>query len=106
MSSFDKRQKDSENKFRHDQELQFKATNRRNKLLGQWAAELMGLSGDAASAYAMAVVQADFEEKGDADVIRKILKDVTAKGIAIDEHKVRKRMDELMDEAKRQIMGE
>ncbi len=106
MSSFDKREKDSENRFRHDQELQFKVTNRRNKLLGQWAAGLQGLTGDAATAYAMSVVQADFEEKGDADVVRKVLGDLKAKGIAVDEHKVLKQLADLMEEARRQIMGE
>jgi hypothetical protein len=106
MASFEKREQDAEKKFKHDQELQFKATNRRNRLLGQWAAGLMGLTGEAAAAYAMSVVQADFEEKGDADVVRKVLADATAKGVALDEHKVRKRMAELMDEARRQIMAE
>jgi hypothetical protein len=106
MSVFDKREKDAEAKYKHDQELQFKATNRRNKLVGLWAAELMGLAGQAATDYAMQVVRADFDEKGDDDVVRKLLGDLTAKGVAVDEHKVRKRMAELMDEARRQIMTE
>lgn len=106
MSVFDKREKDAEAKFKHDQDLQFKATNRRNKLLGLWAAELMGLSGQAANDYAISLVQADFQEAGDADVVRKVLADLGARNVAVDEHKVRKRMAELMDEAKRQIMSE
>ncbi len=106
MSVFDKREKDAEAKYKHDQDLQFKTTNRRNKLLGLWAAELMGMSGQTARDYAMSVVQADFEEKGDADIVRKVLGDVAAKGVALDEHRLRKRMTELMDEARRQIMVE
>lgn len=106
MSVFDKREKDAEAKFKHDQDLQFKATNRRNKLLGLWAADLMGLSGQAANDYAISVVQADFQEAGDADVVRKVLGDLKAKSVAMDEHKVRKQMTDLLDEARRQIMGE
>ncbi len=104
MSGFDQRKKDAETKFKHDQELQFKATSRRNKLLGLWAAELMGLSGQAANDYAMSVVRADFEEAGDDDVVRMLLADLGRKGANVDEHKLRKRMAELMDEAMRQIM--
>jgi len=105
MSGFDKRQKDAEAKYKHDQELQFKATNRRNKLLGQWAAGLMGLSAKEAEDYAVAVVQADFQEKGDDDVLRKVLGDLKAKGVAADEHKVRKQMTDLMEVAKLQVMN-
>lgn len=105
MSGFDKRQKDAEAKYKHDQELQFKVTNRRNKLLGQWAAGLMGLAGKAADDYAAAVVRSDFDEKGDDDVVRKVLGDLSAKGVAVDEHKVRKQMADLMEEAKRQVMS-
>ncbi|MGH6718937.1 MAG: DUF1476 domain-containing protein [Alphaproteobacteria bacterium] len=104
MSGFDKREKDEETKFKHDQELQFKVMSRRNKLLGLWAANLMGLSGQAANDYAITVVHADVEEAGEEDVVRKVLADFAAKGADVDEHKVRKRMAELMHEAKRQVM--
>ncbi|MEX2648134.1 MAG: DUF1476 domain-containing protein [Alphaproteobacteria bacterium] len=106
MSVFDKREKDAEAKYKHEQDLQFKTTNRRNRLLGLWAAGLMGMSGQGANDYAMTVVQADLQEKGDADVVRKVLGDLEAKGVAMDEHRLRKRMTELMDEARRQIMTE
>ena len=79
MSGFDKREEGFERKFAHDEELQFKATARRNKLLGLWAAELMGLSGEAAEAYAKEVVRSDFEEAGEEDVFRKIRGDFDAK---------------------------
>ena len=80
MASFDDRQKGFENKYAHDQELQFKAQARRNKLLGLWAAEKMGLTGEAANDYAKTVVRADFDEPGDEDVFRKIRKDLDDKG--------------------------
>lgn len=103
MNTFDDRKKGMENKFAHDQELQFKATARRNKLLGRWAAEKMGLSGDAAESYAKEVVAADFEEAGDDDVVRKVLGDFKAKGVDQSEHQVRRTMDELMGTAVEQI---
>jgi hypothetical protein len=106
MSIFEKREKGHEAKFKHDQELLFKATSRRNRLLGLWAAEQMGLSGQAATDYAMGVVQADFEEAGDADVVRKVLGDLQAKGVTVDEHRVRKQMTDLMAVAKRQVVSE
>ncbi len=106
MSSFDDRQKGFENRYAHDQELQFKAQARRNKLLGLWAAEKMGISGDAAADYAKTVVKADFAEPGDEDVFRKIRQDLDAKGVAQSDHQIRRTMDELMATAKDQVMTE
>jgi hypothetical protein len=106
MTTFDQRKDGFEKKFAHDEELQFKATARRNKLLGQWAAEKLGLSGDAAAAYAKEVVAADFEEAGDDDVVRKVLADFKAKGIDQSEHQVRRTMDELMAEAIAQVKAQ
>src|SRR5512140_1020335 len=95
MSNFDKREEGFEKKFALDEEQKFKAEARRNRLLGLWAAEKLGITGDAAVAYAKEVVAADFEEAGDADVLRKVLGDLTAKGIAVTEQAVRVKMDEL-----------
>jgi hypothetical protein len=106
MTTFDQRKDGFEKKFAHDEELQFKATARRNKLLGQWAAQMMGLSGGAAEAYAKEVVAADFEEAGDDDVVRKVLGDFKAKGVDQSEHQVRRTMDELMAEAIAQIKAQ
>ena len=106
MSTFEKRQKGFEGKFAHDQELQFKAEARRNKLLGLWAAEQMGLSGDAADAYAKEVIKADFEEPGDEDVFRKVRGDFDAKGVEQSDHQIRRTMEELMQTAMEQIASE
>ncbi len=106
MTTFDKREKVFEDKYKHDQELQFKVEVRRNKLLGLWVAELLGLSGADAEAYAKEVVKADFEEPGDADVIRKIQGDAAPKNLDLSEHRIRKKMDELTAVAKEQIMTE
>ncbi len=106
MSTFDKREKGFENKFKHDEELQFKTEARRNKLLGLWAAELLGLAGADAQAYAAEVVQSDFDEPGDDDVLRKVLGDLQAKGVDKSEHQVRRTMDELMETARNQVMQE
>jgi hypothetical protein len=103
MTTFDKREEGFEKKFAHDEELKFKATARRNKLLGMWAAEKMGISGPAAEAYAKEVVAADFEEPGDNDVFRKIRRDFDAKGVAQSDHQIRRTMDELMEQAVAQI---
>jgi len=103
MTTFDKREEGFEKKFAHDEELRFKANARRNKMLGLWAAEKMGLSGDAADAYAKEVVVADFEEAGDDDVLRKVRKDFDAKGIAQSDQDIRKTMDALMARAIEQI---
>ncbi len=106
MTTFDKREKVFEDKYKHDQDLQFKVEVRRNKLLGLWVAELLGLSGADADAYAKEVVRADFEEPGDADVIRKIQGDAEPKNLDLSEHKIRKKMDELTITAKEQVMTE
>ena len=103
MSTFDKREEGFEKKFAHDEELRFKANARRNKLLGMWAAEKLGLSGDEAGAYAKEVVVADFEEAGDDDVFRKIRKDFDAKNVGQSDHQIRRTMDELMQLAIEQI---
>ena len=103
MTTFDKRQEGFEKKFAMDEELQFKAAARRNKLLGQWAAEKLGLSGADADAYAKSVVMADFQEAGDDDVFRKIRADFDAKSVDQSDHQIRRTMDELMATAVQQI---
>jgi hypothetical protein len=99
MTTFDKREEGFEKQFAHDEELKFKAGARRNKLLGLWAAEKLGLSGAQAETYAKEVVMADFEEPGDDDVFRKIRRDFDAKGINQSDHQIRRTMDELMASA-------
>jgi hypothetical protein len=99
MTTFDKREEGFEKQFAHDEELRFKATARRNKLLGAWAAEKLGLSGAEADAYAKSVVMADFEEPGDHDVLRKIRKDFDAKGVEQSDHQISRVMSELMAKA-------
>lgn len=106
MSGFDERENAFENKFAHDQELEFKAVARRNKLLGLWAAELMGLSGEEAEAYGKEVVVADFEEAGHEDVFRKVRGDFDARGIEQTDHQIRHKMDQLLEDARKQIMSE
>lgn len=103
MTTFDDRENAFENKFAHDAELQFKAEARRNKLLGLWAAGLMGKSGAEADTYAKEVIAADFVEAGHEDVYRKIAGDL---GDRADEATIRAKMADLMIEAKRQIMNE
>ena len=103
MSTFDKREEGFEKKYALDEEQKFKAEARRNRLLGMWAAEKLGITGDAATAYAKEVVAADFEEAGDGDVVRKVLGDLTAKGVAITEPQIRAKMDELMATAILQV---
>ncbi|EAP91441.1 MAG: DUF1476 domain-containing protein [Oceanicaulis sp.] len=103
MSGFDDRENAFENKFAHDQELEFKAVARRNKLLGLWAAELMGLTGDDAEAYGKDVVKADFEEAGDEDVFRKVRGDFDARGIEQSDHQIRHKMEQLLEEAREQV---
>ncbi|PVB59953.1 DUF1476 domain-containing protein [Labrenzia sp. 011] len=103
MSTFDKREQGFENKFAHDEELRFKATARRNKLLGLWAAELLGHEGEKAEDYAKEVVRADFEEPGDEDVFRKIRADFDAKNVDQSDHQIRRTMDELMHTAIAQV---
>jgi hypothetical protein len=103
MTTFDKREEGFEKKFALDEELKFKAEARRDKLLGLWVASMLGLSGDAANDYAKAVVAADFQEPGDADVVRKVVGDLAAKGIAMSEAELRVKMDELMAQAIMQV---
>jgi hypothetical protein len=103
MTTFDKREEGFEKKFALDEEQKFKAEVRRNKLLGLWAAEKLGLSGDAANAYAKEVVAADFEQAGDQDVQNKVVNDFAAKGIAITAAEVRVKMDELIALAAAQV---
>ena len=103
MTTFDKREEGFEKKFVHDEELRFKATARRNKLLGLWAAEQLGKTGADADAYAKDVVVADFEEAGDDDVLRKVASDLAATGIT--EQQVREKMIGLLAEAVQQIQA-
>jgi len=105
MSGFDKRREGFESKFAHDQDLKFKATARRNKLLGLWAAEKLGLTAEQADAYAKEVVKADFEEAGEEDVFRKIRKDFDAKQVDVSDHQIRREMDELMHTAVEQVQS-
>lgn len=106
MNTMKDRENAFENKFAHDEELKFKANARRNKLLGLWAAELLGKSGDDAEAYAKEVVVADFEEAGDDDVFRKVRGDFDAAGVEQSDHQLRRTMDELMDTAISEIQAE
>jgi len=106
MTTFDDRQRAFEDKFKHDQDLQFRVINRRNKLLGLWAASELGKSGEAADAYAKEVVMSDFEAPGDDDVVAKLLKDFQGAGVQLSEHRIRKHLDELQAVAKDQIMRE
>lgn len=103
MTTFNDRENAFESKFAHDSEMQFKAEARRNKLLGLWAAELMGRTGDEAAAYAREVVKSDFEEAGDEDVFRKVAGDLGARA---DAATIRAKMAELMGTAKAQLMDE
>lgn len=103
MTTFDKREEAFENKFAHDEDLRFKATARRNKLLGLWAAEKLGLSADEANAYAKSVVLSDFEEAGDHDVVRKVLSDFAAANLSMSEPQVRQAMTELLGRAVQEI---
>ena len=103
MTTFDKRKDAYESKFARDEELRFKATARRNKLLGLWAAEKLGKSGDDAEAYAREVIRSDMQEAGDEDVFRKVRGDFDAAGVEQSDHQIRRTMDELMAEAVAQI---
>lgn len=106
MSSFADREKDFENKFKHDQELQFKVMARRNRLLGEWAGGEMGLMGEALTTYAKDVVMSDFERPGDDDVLEKVQADLKDAGVSMDTIRLRKKMDELLGEAKTQVMAD
>jgi hypothetical protein len=106
MSSFDNREKSFERKFAHDEETKFKINARRNRLFGLWAAEQLGLEGESAEAYAKTVVRADFDEPGEEDVFRKVWGDFQDKGVDISEHRVRRRMAELLETAREQVTSE
>jgi hypothetical protein len=99
MTTFDKREEAFEKHFAHDEELKFKATARRNKMLGLWAAEKLGLTGADADSYALSIVMTDFEEPGEHDVARKIRKDFDAKSVAQSDHQIARTMNELMAKA-------
>lgn len=103
MTTFDDREQAFENKFAHDQELEFKATARRNRMLGLWAAGLMGLEGAHLEDYAQAVVKSEVDQPGDEDVLRKVWKDLSASGAKVTEGAVRAKMEELMAIARDQI---
>ena len=106
MTTFEGRKDAYENKFAHDEELRFKATARRNKLLGLWAAEKLGYSGDEAENYAKEVVRSDFEEPGDEDVFRKVRGDFDAASVEQSDHQIRRTMEELMATAVDQITNQ
>jgi len=106
MSQFKDREKAAETEFSLNKELEFKATARRNKLLGQWAAGLMGFEGEAIDAYAREVIESDFEEAGDDDVYRKVKADLDTKGVVQSEHQIRKQMENLMTTAIEQVRAE
>ena len=104
MSTFDDRERAFETKYARDQDMQFRIVARRNKLLGKWAAGLMGLSEAEADAYASDVIRADFEEAGDEDVIRKLLGDLTSAGVEMDDARIRQALEHKTVEARRQLM--
>lgn len=106
MPAFDQRERDFENKYKHDEQLKFRVQARRNRMLGEWAGGLLGLSGEELAGYARDVVQSDFERPGDDDVLRKVHSDLMAKGVDMSERRLRTRMDELLEEAKQQVMAE
>jgi len=103
MTTFDKREKAFEAEFIHDEELKFKAEARRNKMLGLWAAEKLGMSGEAAADYSRIIVAAEIDAASDEGVVRKILSDLAAKGVSISEDELRSRMNELLAAAVAQI---
>jgi hypothetical protein len=104
MTTFDNRENAFENKFAHDEEMLFRVTARRNKLVGLWAAEQMKLTPEESDSYAKSVVQADFEEAGDEDVVRKLLGDLTSAGVETDDVAIRAMLDAKMVEARRQFI--
>ena len=106
MTTFDEREQAFERKFVHDEELRFKATARRNKLFGLWAAGQMGLSGEEAHEYAKSVVKVDFAEPGDEDVLRKVRADFDAKGVDQSQHQLERTLSEMMAEAVSQLESE
>ncbi len=106
MTTFDEREQAFENKFKHDEEVQFRVFARRAKLAGLWAAGLLGLTGDDAAAYAKQIVTVDFEEPGHKDIVRRILADFQAKGVDVSEHRIEKELETLLDTARQQIQSE
>jgi hypothetical protein len=106
MTTFDDRERAFEAKYARDEDMAFRVSARRNRLLGQWAAAKMNLTPEETDAYAKAVVQADFEEAGDEDVIRKLLGDLLAAGVEVDDATIRQAISEQTIEARRQLMGE
>ena len=104
MTTFDDRERAFETKFAHDEEMKFRAIARRNRLLGEWAADRMGLTPEERDAYAKAVVQADFEEVGDEDVIRKVTGDLTSAQVDVTDAEIRAALEEKTVEARRQFM--
>ena len=104
MTTFDDRERAFETKFARDEEMAFRVIARRNRLLGQWAAAQMKLGADETDAYCASVVHAEFEEAGDEDVVRKLLADLAAAGVAVDDATVRTALDEHTVEARRQLM--
>jgi hypothetical protein len=104
MTQFDDRERAFETKFAHDEDMKFRITARRNRLLGEWAARQMGLTDAESESYAKDVIRADFEEAGDNDVIRKLLGDLTAAGIEIDEEAIAEALRNKEIEARRQII--
>lgn len=104
MTTFDDRERAFEAKFAHDEEMLFRIVARRNRLLGEWAAGLMKLTPEETDAYSKAVIQAEFEEAHDEDVVRKLLGDLTAAGVEMDEATVRKALDDQTVEARRQLI--
>jgi hypothetical protein len=106
MSQFDDRERAFESKFAHDEQMKFRIVARRNRLVGEWAARLMGLSDEETASYAKDVVRADFEEAGDGSVIRKLLGDLTSADVDTDEAQIREALEHKTVEAKRQIIQE
>ena len=106
MTTFDQREQAFEQKFEHDEELRFKARSRRNKMLGLWAAGLIGKTGEAAEAYSRDIVMADFEKPGDHDVVHTLMHDLAAAGKPAEEHTIRRQGERFMVEAMKQVMTE
>ena len=105
MTTFNDRERAEEGRFARDEEMQFRVAARRNRLLGAWAAQKMGLSAEEADAYSKAVIQADFEEAGDEDVIRKLIGDLTSAGVETSDAEIRAMLEEKSVEARRALMG-
>lgn len=106
MTTFDEREQAFENKFKHDEEVQFRVYARRAKLAGLWAAGLLGMTGDDATAYAKQMVSADFDEPSHKDIVRRILADFMAKGVDVSEHRIEKELESLLDTARLQVQSE